>query len=258
MDALKKAKSRLKRTPGVTSKIALVIHWLSKLVETLIYYRLLNEDRRIEDFYFKISHDRSYAEQFAEDNFFFIEEFLKANRVLDIGCGRGRIPTILATLGKTDAIALDLQRNKFWNREKASFLVSSVTDMPFISSLYDACTCLTVLEEVPSEKSALQEMYRVLKHGGILVMQTPNKHNPKGLLTRRRLYSKHVREYDQEEIVRLVEDAGFRIRKVGAIGFYLPFLTRFFSDLISYKTWLYLGRLLPERFRGVIWIVCEK
>jgi hypothetical protein len=67
-----------------------------------------------------------------------------------------------------------------------------------------------------------------------------------------------VREYDRQEIVRLVEEAGFKIKNLGVIGFYRPVLARFLSNLISYKTWLSLGRLLPEKYRGIIRLVCEK
>jgi len=254
---LRKAKARLDTTPGLIKKILLVLHWAAKVSERLVYYELLKEDKRIEDYYYKLSHDKEFAQEFLSDNLLTSIEKLP-DTILDVGCGRGRIPAALSLVGK-DVVAFDLARHKLWKEtDKISFLVSDVTRIPFKDSSFELGTCLTVLEEVKDDQAALQEIHRVLKLNGQLILQVPNRDNLKFKLTGRKLYSRHLREYSSEQIRELVEKTGFRLKKLEARGFYSPVLTRFINDLISYDTWLSLGNLIPERYRGVISLVCEK
>jgi SAM-dependent methyltransferase len=48
-----------------------------------------------------------------------------------------------------------------------------VTDMPFADGTFDLVICNHVLDEVPDDRLALREIYRVLRPGGRLVTQTP-------------------------------------------------------------------------------------
>ena len=85
-----------------------------------------------------------------------------------------------------------------------------------------------------------------------------DKGNLKTRLTGKMLYAKHLREYEKDEITRLLENAGFTIKSIQATGFYSPILTHLINTLISPQAWLSLGELLPEKYRGVITIICEK
>lgn len=48
-----------------------------------------------------------------------------------------------------------------------------VTDIPYAFSSFDFVLCNHVLEHVPDDVKALRELYRVLKPGGIAILQTP-------------------------------------------------------------------------------------
>lgn len=47
------------------------------------------------------------------------------------------------------------------------------TDIPFGAGKFDLIICNHVLEHIPDYRKALQEIYRVLKAGGIAILQTP-------------------------------------------------------------------------------------
>jgi SAM-dependent methyltransferase len=50
---------------------------------------------------------------------------------------------------------------------------TDITEMPFPDAHFDAVICSHVLEHVPNDIKALSEIYRVLKHGGWALLQTP-------------------------------------------------------------------------------------
>lgn len=47
------------------------------------------------------------------------------------------------------------------------------TDIPFEVGKFDLIICNHVLEHIPDYRKALQEIYRVLKAGGVAILQTP-------------------------------------------------------------------------------------
>lgn len=107
-----------------------------------------------------------------------------AGRVLDVGCGYGRIALPLAALGHTVTgfdIARSLLRAARSEAARRGLAVrfdeGSMTSLPYDSGAFDAALCLwtafyelTALEE---QVAALAEMRRVLAPGGIAIVEGP-------------------------------------------------------------------------------------
>ena len=107
-------------------------------------------------------------------------EFLKPQpgmEILDIGCGTGNLSLELARLGARvtgvdiSELMLAIARQKAL-REKldVKFYKADVHDLPFDDETFDAVVSLSALEFVSDLSEALKEAYRVLKHGGRLVI----------------------------------------------------------------------------------------
>ncbi len=105
----------------------------------------------------------------------------KDDRILDIGCGRGEIVKICNNNG-AHAIGMDYSQeavqiasqggNKYVIRAEA-------TRLPFASESFDKVLLMEVIEHLDSDDggACLQEIWRVLKRGGYLVLTTPNSWN---------------------------------------------------------------------------------
>ena len=50
---------------------------------------------------------------------------------------------------------------------------ADICDLPFEDNQYDVILCNHVLEHIPDDTKAMQELYRVLKPGGIAILQIP-------------------------------------------------------------------------------------
>ncbi len=92
-------------------------------------------------------------------------------RILDIGCGSSRIIQDLP-----EAVGMDLSLPKLrFLRGRNPFLVQgTLFAMPFADAAFDAVVCSEVIEHIPDSPSVLQEMTRVLRPGGILILGTPD------------------------------------------------------------------------------------
>jgi SAM-dependent methyltransferase len=106
----------------------------------------------------------------------------RGSRVLDAGCGYGRIALPLARLGyRVDGIDLSPQMLEAAGQAareellEVAFMLGSMTRLPLESSTYDAVICLwSAFNELLDESeqlAAVKEMRRVLAPGGILVIE---------------------------------------------------------------------------------------
>jgi SAM-dependent methyltransferase len=109
-------------------------------------------------------------------------------RLLDVGCGVGRHVLTGYRLKNIEAVGIDLGlddlkttaerfRQDFkeaQNPTKTLLLaVGDATNLPFSDRCFDKLICSEVLEHIPDYRSALQEIRRVLKPGGILAISVP-------------------------------------------------------------------------------------
>ena len=94
-------------------------------------------------------------------------------RVLDIACGTGTSSSALTRTGAT-VVGLDFSPGMLEQaRRKHSsveFVEGDAMQLPFVSDEFDAVTISFGLRNVADPRAALDEMYRVLKPGGRLVI----------------------------------------------------------------------------------------
>jgi SAM-dependent methyltransferase len=75
---------------------------------------------------------------------------------------------------------IELCRRRFGQRSRAHFIVGDATELKFPDCSFDAVTCLGVIEKVQAYDAAVNEMVRVLKPGGTLLIAFPNQLSPYG------------------------------------------------------------------------------
>jgi len=102
--------------------------------------------------------------------------------ILDVGCGIGGSTLYLAQKYAAKATGITLspvqanratERAQEWGLEdRVSFQVADAMEMPFPDNSFDLVWSLESGEHMPNKEKFLEECYRVLQPGGLLIMAT--------------------------------------------------------------------------------------
>lgn len=101
---------------------------------------------------------------------------LAGKHVLDAGCGTGRGTAIFAKHG-AEVTSVDIGFNLLSyvsRRYQTSPVQVSVLELPFAINTFDVVFSSEVIEHTPDPLAVINEMVRVLRPGGHLVLSTPN------------------------------------------------------------------------------------
>ena len=154
--------------------------------------------------------------------------------LLDAGCGNGiNLVDIILKYPDAKIIGidnfkpdLDDAKKRFLN--KIDFLHSDCLDMKINSKSIDVVLSNQVIEHISKYEKYLSEIKRVLKNEGLLILSTPNFHNPKNTLLKlffqkpimrwennKNLppneYRGHVKEFYEDELITLIQKHNFKL-----------------------------------------------
>jgi SAM-dependent methyltransferase len=110
--------------------------------------------------------------------------------ILDLGCGNGLSSYLVSQKGHrvigTDISPLFLKKAKSFDKndnkteylKHVEYLACDALSLPFKAETFDLVCSNELIEHLPDVLSALLEMKRVLKNGGILIVMAPNLLSP--------------------------------------------------------------------------------
>jgi len=138
----------------------------------------------------------------------FAARWAAGKRVLDVACGEGYGS---AFLGRSAAYVagVDVSLQAIAHAERmyakpgtVEFVQASCTRLPFPDASFDVAVSFETLEHIEGQDAFLDELARVLKPGGVLVLSCPNKLE----YSDKRAFANefHVKELYREELATLV------------------------------------------------------
>ena len=154
--------------------------------------------------------------------------------LLDAGCGTGEnLIDIILNYPKAKIIGIDnykpdLMRARKRFMDKVNFLHCDCLEMNIKTKTIDIVLSNQVIEHIPEYEKYLLEIERILKSNGLLIISTPNFHNPKNFLLKiffqkpimrwennQNLppdkYRGHVKEFLEDELITLVQKYNFKL-----------------------------------------------
>jgi SAM-dependent methyltransferase len=185
--------------------------------------------------------------------------------VLDAGCGPNPVFSIMISSPRRTMIGLDISqqivRLAVERSEQAGVrllgVVGDLEALPFRDSVIDGCVCEDTIEHLPDDRKGTEELARVLKTGGRLILGTPNRVRLDVLVDkfRNRLKGKrlpashyyaassHLREYTWGGLERLVRP-WFRIRRRATVGWSESPRRRAVSTVVGVWPFRQVGRMV--------------
>jgi ubiquinone/menaquinone biosynthesis C-methylase UbiE len=144
---------------------------------------------------------------------------------LDIGCGTSPIITRFH-----EAVGIDSERSKvlFMQRRlpNLEFHMAEAQSLPFADGIFDRVLCIEVIEHIKNPEQALDEMHRVLKPGGQLILATPDFGSRRwqlteflyGLLMKKSYHNGHISPFTKESITSSGELHGFILNSMETVA----------------------------------------
>jgi 2-polyprenyl-3-methyl-5-hydroxy-6-metoxy-1,4-benzoquinol methylase len=187
----------------------------------------------------------------------------KAKLVLDVGCAEGFITSFLSKL-PVYVIGIDVDESIEIAKDKVkntSFIYASITHLPFRSQVFEAVTCLEVLEHLQDQTidKGIKEIDRVLKSSGTLIISVPYKEEITfircihcGKLTP--LWG-HIQTFDENKVTNLLPGYYVLTKKIHMPNVRLISCSPPFR-ILPYSLWLILNNLLGLIRKGV-WIILK-
>lgn len=158
---------------------------------------------------------------------------LPGRTVIDLGCGDGQWSMELA--GRFDLRLIGVDYNPLRMQRYRNYVpgaeaqVGSCISIPIASHAVDLVMFHQVLEHIPQPERALREVRRILHQQGWLLLSVPNEGTwlkqhvqyrwiePNSLAS-----SDHVNFFTAASLRKLLEDSGFTVARLDAVGFYFP------------------------------------
>ena len=104
---------------------------------------------------------------------------LKGQRYLDIGAGTLVNALVLGKdYDSTYCIDLSMAKKDFSSHANLVLAMGNAQALPFKDATFDLVSLISVVEHVEDQQQTIYEALRVLKPGGSLVVQIPNRHFP--------------------------------------------------------------------------------
>ena len=136
--------------------------------------------------YIETSKRASSSALITADNFIKKGVITEGSRILDLGCGHGRITELIVQqVPSLDIVGVDMTQqllDNFIVKEgvndcKIRLLCADITKLPFEADEFDAVISSRVFHYLPNPILGVREAYRVVKPGGKVVISVPNKLN---------------------------------------------------------------------------------
>jgi len=222
---------------------------------------------RAERYYRRCLMDREYARRFAA-HYFSGVDIRAGAKVLDHGCGRGRITAILSQLG-CEVVGQDVRRHQWWGQiDAASFVVCppGFETLSYADGSFDVLINVMVIGHMPPKalEAHFREVNRVLTKGGYYFLLEANSRGYGSHVPRKR----YGRLHDLESVQRIAAETNFDVNRIGYEGFYAPIfpihintIRKTFNPFTPLRIEDYdsmLARLLPPEKRAVWLLLLRK
>ena len=173
-------------------------------------------------------------------------DFKDGGNVIEVGCGTGPYVAYLSSLNKhpliiasdiSPKILLQAKKRVEYEgiKDSVQYVACDMQFCPFKDNFFDNILATQVIEHVPDDEKGLDELYRILKKDGLLIISTDNKKNYISkildfplkitciILGIKREFKFYHRDYSPIEFKKKIEMMDFEVLKFSTFRFSLSY-----------------------------------
>jgi ubiquinone/menaquinone biosynthesis C-methylase UbiE len=185
----------------------------------------------------------------------------RLGKVLDVGCGTGALLDQLQSCSEELwGVDLSSEALKYCSlRGHKNLILADANNTPFPSAYFDVITAIGVIEHLDDDDAFLNEMRRLLKPNGTLIMLTSSFPY---LWSMHDTANGHKRRYYLRQLNRRINEIGFKTVQFSHLNF---FLFPIIAIILVLHRWIYglesdnANRIMPNPPRTVnailIWVL---
>ena len=154
-----------------------------------------------------------------------LDESIPNPKILDVGCGEGHITAeiqknfLRAEISGFDhsISAISYAVDKF---PGIDFCVTDAHNPPYCDNYFDVVVCNNLWEHIPDPLLLLNDVRRILKDKGYLILSTPSRYRLSNILNVLRgkptvlISTHHVTEYSVGQVIEQLKWGGFEVKKI--------------------------------------------
>ena len=186
----------------------------------LIYMNPMEKVSKTNEYYSKAknTHAPTIRESYlrtAESQVSLIQKYANGTNLLDIGCAQGFFLFGASKAGyATKGIEIAQDAAAYARREFGLDIEAKpFEELQFAENYFDVVTLWQVLEHVPYPLMMLEEVHRILKPGGLLVVSTPNIEAIPAKILRKRWWDikrLHINQFTTRTLTDILQNTGFK------------------------------------------------
>ena len=175
-------------------------------------------------------------------------------KLLDIGCGHGWLMSALNN--KWNKYGIDI--SNFASKSASKYGKIFIGDLKnFKGKKFDFITALHIIEHHPKPERLIKKIYKILKPGGTLILETPDFDSAAarrfGNNFRMLKDKTHISLFSQDSLIRFIRDSKFKIFQINYPYFDTPFFNK--KNLLKIFN---QKKISPPFYGSVITIFCKK
>jgi len=147
-----------------------------------------------------------------------INKYKQNIRLLDVGCFRGDLLNGARQKG-WDVYGVEISEKAAKAGKKQygiDIKIGSLQEAKFESNFFDAVSMLDVIEHLPDPKSYLKEIFRILRPGGVLYLDTPNFNSINRYIFKKNwsvFFPWHLYYFTPKTLTKLSKKCNFQVKK---------------------------------------------
>ncbi len=182
--------------------------------------------KKIEKYYTKRWENKQRPLDMAYVNYIIYK--FKKGKILDVGCGFGELIAVLREFGFEvyGLVATKYETDECKRKGLNVIQHDASKKYPYKDSYFDHVISIGSIEHIPDWSNSLNEMHRVLKKNGNLLIETPNhsifRKSKKFKENKKDFDIVHIKEFDYEELITELKKREFKHIKTHRKLFYYP------------------------------------